>query len=192
MRMVKYEVYPYKAVATSAARREILKTWDKIIYEEGSMTPLMGNIQWLEQLKPFPSMEEAKLYIEHLDQDRRGFIHQVAVPFYRDVYNDKVNEMASKRDEAFDKLTEMNQPYYTPETTKYKYITCKHCSSKLAVAYLRGNLCPLCLSDLRPSSFLKKVEVQKKLADTCHTELLALLRKYREKYWLLKVEYYTK
>lgn len=41
------------------------------------------------------------------------------------------------------------KPYYRPDTVKAKFITCKACGSKLSVAHLKRNTCPLCGHDLR-------------------------------------------
>lgn len=192
MRKIIYKVYLDAEVNTRAARLAIEQNWDNILYKDGSFTPLQGKIQWRNDLKPFETMGSAKQYILTLDRDGSGFIHQIAVPFYRDVYNDEVNEAFAKSKKESDLLKQLNDVYYTPGKTKFKYVTCRNCGSKLAVEYLKGNTCPLCQEDIRPKPVIQKVEEQREKDLACQKELNRLLKKYREKCWLLKVEYYTK
>ena len=64
-----------------------------------------------------------------------------------------------------------------------KYIGCAHCGSKLSLEYLHGEKCPLCNNDLRPQSIIDKIKWYDEKVKKCK-------EKYREKYWLAKVEYH--
>lgn len=83
------------------------------------------------------------------------------------------------------------KPYYRPDTVKAKFITCKACGSKLSVAHLKRNTCPLCGHDLRPESVQKRI-VQLKEAYAALNEKIRAERLRESKnaplYWYVKTE----
>ena len=64
-----------------------------------------------------------------------------------------------------------------------KYIDCSNCGSKLSIEYINGEKCPLCGKDLRTQSIVDKIKWYDEKIKDCK-------KKYREKYWLAKVEYH--
>jgi len=71
-------------------------------------------------------------------------------------------------------------------------ISCPKCKSRLALAYFRGNECPLCRTDLRSETVLKRIE-------SFDTRIKETEKKYKEaekkqKYelrWLVKIEFHV-
>lgn len=87
------------------------------------------------------------------------------------------------------------------EGFKSALYTCKGCNSKLAVKFLKRNICPVCGSDLRSDTLLKQIasarervtNQQKAVADE-EKRLRDKQTKANEKAeirWLVKIEYHT-
>ncbi len=154
-----------------------------------------------ESRTPFEDEEAARAYIKSID---RSYL-SIAVPYY-EYSNSTVAEPQSlkaageKTQEALKEWSEREKrQYYTPETVASKTIGCKACESKLAVKYLRGNLCPLCRAELRPESELKRIEALRtrynKAAKAWDDEEKKYQAKVRAKVkpetrWLVKIEYH--
>lgn len=64
------------------------------------------------------------------------------------------------------------------------YIGCPECGSKLYLAYIKGEKCPLCNTDLRPQSTIEKIKWYDKKIKEC-------VNKYKEKTWLAKIEWHS-
>ena len=189
--VINYHVYSDKQVKTQKDRQKIQSHWDDVAaredYQEGC-TGLGSPIQWKQEMKPFATKDEAMEYIEKLTYS--SFYLQIAVPFYFYEDDEKLKELTAKVEEAKADLDKAKKPYYSVDTVKSKYITCKHCGSKLAVSYIKSNKCPLCGEDLRPQSVQDRVkrlgDKVKKLEET----LKAKKEKRAKIYWLVKTEYH--
>ena len=74
-----------------------------------------------------------------------------------------------------------------------KYIGCQKCGSKINKEYLRGERCPMCNTDLRSETTLKKIEWYGEKIDEYHSRIEAEKRKQQNKAkikWLVKYEYH--
>lgn len=97
---------------------------------------------------------------------------------------DKVKEVRIKKNEYIEANDIHNR---TSET-----ITCPKCKSRLNLSYVRGNNCPLCRTDLRSNTVLKRIEA-------FDSKIKELDKKYAEfekkqKYevmWLVKLEFHV-
>lgn len=192
---IEYYTYPYE---TSTAK--IMTEMNEKAASCGDSGGLYYPIRF-ETRTPFEDKEAAEAYIKRIDRDYLS----IAVPFY-DYSNSTVAEPQSlkaaseKTQKALNEWRERERrQYYTPETVASKTIGCKACESKLAVKYLRGNLCPLCRAELRPESELKRIEALRarynKAAQAQDEEELKYQAKVRAKVkpetrWLVKIEYH--
>lgn len=154
-----------------------------------------------ENRTPFEDEEAARAYIKSIDRDYLS----IAVPYY-EYSNSTVAEPQSlkvAREKTQEALMEWRErerrQYYTPETVASKTIGCKACESKLAVKYLRGNLCPVCRAELRPESELKRIAALRgqyiKAEQAQDDEEKKYQAKIRAKgksetRWLVKIEYH--
>lgn len=140
--------------------------------------------------KVYADYEEAKSAITRMDN---GWYDDHAVLYYnRDAVQptkamqaveDRIKAVRQKRDDYAEKFHVKHR--------NADFIGCKMCGSKLKREYLRSNKCPLCGSDLRSDSVIKKLgEYEVKLDD--------LGNKYRELAkkqpgtvkWLVKYEFH--
>ena len=193
MHNIYYEIYKDSVVKTEASRKKIQIKWDEIAARENGKegcNGLLDSIKWREDIEPYKSVEEAQKAIEAFSN--RIPYYQCAMRFTKVERNATLERMEKRlADLEAEIKREKDTPYYSPDTVKSKYITCKHCGSKLSVEYLSQNNCPLCHEDLRPATIQtrskKKVDNLKKLTKE--------VEKYRDShkavYWLVKVEYHT-
>ena len=193
MHNIFYEVYKDSEVKTEAARKKVQRKWDaqaaRDDYQEGCHG-LPGSIKWRDDVAPFDSEEKAQERIEFLSNN--NFYYQCAFRFTQVEKNATLEKMEKRLAELKAEVEQdKTNLYYSPETVKAKYITCKHCGSKLSVAFLKQNDCPLCHEDLRPATIKnraeKKMEKLKKLAK----EVKEYSDSHKAIYWLVKVEYHT-
>ena len=160
---------------------------------------LYYGIQFKEST-PFDSREKAYDYIQKIDKSYAN----ICVP-YLDYPNIKIDE--SKLKELNDKYVALHNEYYarrdkqfyTTETVKSQYLGCKACGSRLAVKYLRGNRCPLCNTEMRPDTEMKRLDALKARFDKAGDDLAKARAKGEEKakkgvkptkMWLCKIEFH--
>ena len=193
MHNIRYEVYKDSDVKTEVSRKKIQRKWDEIAAREDARegcTGLPGDIKWREDISPYQSQEDARKAIEVFSN--RLFYYQCAMRFTKVERNATLDKLEKRlADLETEVKKDKETPYYSPDTVKSKYITCKHCGSKLSVAYLKQNDCPLCHEDLRPATiqerYKKKLENLKKLTK----DVEAYRESHKVIYWLVKIEYHT-
>lgn len=179
-------------------KRKVQDEWDIVVqhedYQEGA-SGLPNPIRWID--KTFDSYDEAMEYIDKIDS---GWYDQIAVK-YRDYSNIKPTKayenLIEKRVKSIQKVRELNDTFYF-QNAKVQNIGCKNCGSKLSLKYLRTNYCPLCKTDLRPESAIKRIETAKTNAKKAEKELEKAKKELERKQvkqakikWLVKVEYHT-
>lgn len=74
---------------------------------------------------------------------------------------------------------------------KSEYIGCKTCGSKLALKYLRGNMCPLCGTDLRADYVVERIAKYNADYKKLSAQYAEMEKKQKGKCpirWLVKVE----
>lgn len=73
-------------------------------------------------------------------------------------------------------------------------IKCPKCGSRLALAYMNGNHCPLCETDLRSNTVLNKIKWYDEKIKECDKKYAELEKKQKSKakiYWLVKLEFHV-
>jgi len=123
-------------------------------WEEGG--GLYKGIRWLEGTV-YPNVEEAERALEELD---RGSYDNLAVLF-RDVRGAKETAKMKKIAEQKESTMRARDSYAESQSVhnrKSDTITCPKCKSRLALAYLRGEHCPLCNTELRSNTFVLRME----------------------------------
>ena len=104
-------------------------------------------------------------------------------------YDDHIVEYrapSKKSQKAFDDWNQKRDSYieaHSIHKRTSKYIGCPECGSKLYLSYVRGEKCPLCHTDLRPATVIKKIRWY-------DTKAVESLKKDTEEYWLAKIEYH--
>lgn len=191
-------VVNYGVYEENVDKGRVQEEWDMVVryedYQEGA-SGLPNPIRWLD--KVFFSREEAENYIENNDS---GWYDQIAVKFKEvsDFKPSKTYEkLMERRVAAIQKVTEIDDDFYFKEF-KSKMLGCRHCESKINLRYLKGNYCPVCKKDMRPSVFLQKIEKAKENAKKAEENLKTERKKLENKQlenaktkWLVKVEYHV-
>ena len=192
MHVIQMAFYPAKKLQTQSARLKIQKYWDDVAaredYQEGC-TGLLSNICWNDKVVPFNSKQDAADYLQS-ESGKHDYL-QMAVLYKEVKPTAKLKELKDKLEEAAEELKKTSSPYYSSSTVKSKFIGCKHCGSKLAVSYIKGNTCPLCGEDLRPESELKRVARLKDKVKKLKENIKTIENRNFELYWLVKVEYHV-
>ena len=146
--------------------------------------------------KQFNSREEAEEYIDKID---KHWYHQIAVS-YRHQNNFKpskaLEKLQHRKAKAYNDYCEAESAFHF-KNHKSQTVGCSKCGSKLALAYLKRNTCPLCGSDLRPTTTLEKIAKLKSNYDKLckeykakeHEERMKNIKK-AELHWLVKIEYH--
>lgn len=151
---------------------------------------LCRKIRWLED-KVYTSYDEAIEAIKRLD---RSDYDQLAVKYYDPLFfsDDKKKELEEESKRLFHELSVVRDFLY-PKSLKSALITCRNCGSKLSTKHLRGNLCPVCSTDLRPEHILKKISAAKNRWERADDRLKSYIDKHSKKdiKWLVKIEYHT-
>lgn len=144
------------------------------------------------------SYEEAEAFIEKHDS---GWYDQLAVPFYQvrpeDLTTKKTTDLNRRIVDLENLYREKNSKIHYAKV-KSKTVSCKTCESKIAVAYLRSNACPVCRAELRPESVMKDLankqakltELKKQLKDE-EKRLAAKSIKNAKLMWLVKTEFHV-
>jgi len=140
----------------------------------------------------FENEDAAKAYINSINHD---FYGGYAVKFrdYSHVpYPQKALEYRKKREETMQKKKEYADAH-SVKRQKAAYVGCSACGSKLNRERLRGELCPLCNTDLRAKTTMERI----KAYDQKIAELDVKAEREHEKdkkkakiMWLVKYEYH--
>lgn len=161
---------------------------------------LYNPIRFIDRV--FDTYEEARNYIDTIDN---GDYDQIAVKFKeaeKFVSSSALLKLKERSESANKEYLDLDdRQYYSPDTVKSKFITCKKCGSKLAVSYLKrvigrsANQCPVCWNDLRPQSVLERIAKLKEKGETlskaCRERELEERKKTNRnapEQWLVKIE----
>lgn len=99
---------------------------------------------------------------------------------------DKISEIYDKKAEYIKKNDVHNR---TSDT-----ITCPKCKSRLSLAYLNGNICPLCRTDLRSDTVKNRIKAFDSKIKECEKKYAELEKKQDDKAeikWLVKLEFHV-
>ena len=176
----------------------VLTKASKIADKHGDYEGQVHSIRWIDRTI-CDNEDAAREYIRNND---KGWYDNLAVRFYD--YS-AVNAKKPKKIETLEervatqrkRLYEIESVPYAKTLTSTEYVGCKHCGSKIATKYLRGNHCPVCGADMRPKTTLDRIESTKaRIAETekeLNAEMLTWQKKQRDKAqikWLVKIEYH--
>lgn len=141
----------------------------------------------------FNTREDAEEYIERED---KGDYYGIIVKYLDLEGIEDEQKIKSLNDKLYEARNEL-EAYIEKHSFKNKktaYIKCPSCGSKLNKEKLTKESCPLCNSDLRSASVIKRISsLNKKLAKNCdkyNRELEKLKKKKTNLKWLVKFEYH--
>lgn len=167
-----------------------------ICYQEGGhLIP----IRWNEN-KIFNSYDEAREYLITTDS---GWYDNRAVLYldYSDVEGFVTSKKLLSLREKIRKLREQDRKLHSTnyyENRKSKFFGCKKCESKIAIAYMSKNNCPVCGElTIPPSVKIKIEEIKNKISEinseinSVEKELMSKLRSKASKRWLVYYDYHT-
>ena len=156
-------------------------------------TPITS-IEW--QNRCFDRREDAEEYLNNLG----GFYRQVAVQFkYQNdfVPSKALENTTEKARQAIVAYRTLDGAFHF-ENHKSATVGCKNCGSKIALKYLRSNICPVCKEDLRPETTQKRIKALKEKASVLIDKRDSMERAERKKnlkkaetYWLVKTEFHV-
>lgn len=124
--------------------------------------------------KVYKDYEAALEAIKHLD---KGWYDDHVVMYYG------ISDEGRKKIREWDKKRTSYIEAHSIHKRTSNYIGCPGCGSKLNLGYLRGEKCPLCGKELRPYSTIEKICWYDNKIEEC-------TKKYRQEYWLAKIEYH--
>lgn len=146
--------------------------------------------------KTFDCYDDAEEYLEKHDKEYRNFAVK-----YKD---NNLFKPSAKLNALRERLGKANKDYYEFANKfhfadhKSETVGCKHCGSKIALKYLRGNCCPVCRTDMRPDSVKERIESMKKKAEELQKQYDVLWKEENKKQlknatekWLVKIEFHT-
>lgn len=165
---------------------------------DGDYHEPITSIEW--QNRCFDSREDAEKYLNNLG----GFYRQVAVQFkYQNdfVPSKALENTTEKARQAIVAYRTLNEAFHFGNH-KSAIVGCKNCGSKIALKYLRSNICPnicpVCRKDLRPETTQKRIKALKEKAIVLIDKRRSMERAEREKnlkkaetYWLVKTEFHV-
>lgn len=154
----------------------------------------LESIRWLENAPLCENYDKAKEYIESHD---KGWYDCLAVRFK----SPKGDKKTAKEETLEKSVVEKHKKWQSLANAfhfanvKSATTTCSKCNSRLNISYLRGNYCPLCNTDLRPSSTIERIDSLKVSFDKANKELKDYRNEQTSKNfkieWLVKIEYHT-
>lgn len=167
---------------------EILESVRAQTWEEGG-GGLPYPIHWYTEI--CKDYDDAERFIKAHDYEYA----QLAVRFHNTEEAPKtkrIQDLETKQNALSAIYLELDdKPYYRPDTVQAKFVTCKACGSKLSVAHLRQNRCPLCGKDLRPESVQKRIgRLKERYAELNEKIRAERLKKSKAAplYWYIKTE----
>lgn len=154
----------------------------------------LDHIRWLDNAPICENYDKAKEYIESHD---RGFWDCLAVRFKAPKDNKKTakeENLENSVREKYKKWQSLANAFHFANV-KSATTTCPKCNSRLNISYLHSNFCPLCHTDLRPTSTIVKIDSLKTSYDKANAEFKAYKDEQTSKNfkveWLVKIEYHT-
>lgn len=124
--------------------------------------------------KVYENYEKAMAAINNFDN---GWYDDHVVLYY------DLSKEGQKKIDEWNKKKEHYIQNHSIHNRTSKYISCTECGSKLSIKHLCGEKCPLCGKDLRTQYIIDKIQWY-------DTKIKECKKKYKEKYWLAKVEYH--
>ena len=172
-------------------RKSILAEISEIAREGGD--GYHSGVKFHDNIPPFETKEEARDFIKKKDN---GWYDDHAVRFY-DYSGATKTAKIKTYEEKIAQLTAEQMKYrdeHSVHNFKAKHIGCMKCGSKLNKDYIVGERCPLCHTDLRSETTLKKMEWYKNKKNEYAERIEAEERKQKSKAkikWLVKYEYHS-
>lgn len=190
---VNFDVFPIKQ-----SKQSIFEEVDSIAENESDGGVGLGSrIRWYDN-EIQNSYEEAKAFIEEHD---KGWYDQLAVPF-RQAQQEGLT--TKKTIDLKRRISELDKAYCEKDkkihyaNVKSKTISCKTCESKISVAYLRSNACPVCQGELRPESVMNDLKNKQAKLDELRHKLKEEEKRLATKsvknanlMWLVKTEFHV-
>lgn len=183
----------YNSYSENFDHGEIESTLQEIAIRDGD--GLYEPIQWRKEI--FDSEDEANDFIKKHDYSYANIAVRYKVP-NKIKHSKEYNQLSKKLAVLMNKRASLDGRQYFKDA-KSNLIGCKKCGSKIARAYLKSNYCPICKNDLRPESFIKKVQNLKDEEKALKTQLnevkkkdykASLIKGYKIN-WLIKIEYHS-
>lgn len=124
---------------------------------------VIPKIKWVDT-PPHLSYETVKNLLVNYSRTNEA----VGGIYLESIETKKEQQLRNRIKELKTKYAELDgSQYYSPDTIKSQFITCKSCGSKLSVKYLSNldhtigyydsNHCPICHADLRPKTFRERL-----------------------------------
>lgn len=184
----------FRAYAENVNREEVRTSLNQYVahtdWQEGC-SGLYNGIRWLDSVPVRQDYETAKQYIE--DHDRRDY-DNLAVRYYEYTpkQSAKRKELEMKVRDAYNEYVERERAVWASTVTA-QFVTCKGCGSKLSRIHIRENRCPVCRTDLRPETQLKRVAAAKAKWEKAQQVQKDYAKAHSDKkiMWLVKFEYHT-
>lgn len=190
MHNINYEVFSVK-MSERDMNDELNRYVKQATWQEGGHG-LDHPIRFIDRV--MPDYNSAK---EFIDKNDKGWYDCLAVKFKempRNKSTKKLDALQQKRREMYLEYNELNQKVFAVEF-KAEFVGCKHCGSKINRNYIKSNFCPICRTDMRSETTLKKLNTMKAKIEKIDKEISDEERKIAEKYgeikWLVKYEYHT-
>ena len=160
-------------------------------YHHGLNSP----IRWIDHI--CTDRDKAHEYIVSHD---KGFYDQLAVKF-REYPKCEPTKALLNLEERMQKERDKRDTYekvHSIAAFKVEYIGCSNCGSKLKRTLLRGNMCPLCGTELRSKTTMETIQRYndniKKIAQQIKEEERKINKKNEKNSkikWLVKIEYHV-
>ena len=154
-------------------------------------------IRWLEDLGICNTRFEAERLIGAKDS---GWYDCLAIRYKEHknvVPTAKETELRRIAEERYTKWHNLQVAFHFANT-KSSTTTCPKCESRLNISYLHGNNCPICHTDLRPTSTIERIDSLKSSYQKAQVALDEYLATQAEKNknnyevrWLVKIEFRT-
>lgn len=162
----------------------------------------LDSIRWLDT-EPLSDKSAAEKFIKENDS---GWYDCLAVQYKATVAlgkfedTDTYKHLTAKLGNTVQKLKTLNEKCIFDDVHS-QFVSCKSCHSKLAVAYMKSNFCPLCGQDMRNKTVRERVEKYQDTVEKLYTSIEAERQRHRirKRYkthhttamWLVKIEYHT-
>lgn len=190
MHQIQFQTFDY-----NESKEKMYSECNSVAVADGDYHSSIAKFSYYD--KQFNSEEEAIEFIEKID---KHWYQSIAVS-YRHQYDFKPSKALSK---LYERKAKAYNEYHTLYNAfhfanhKSSTVGCSNCGSKLSLAYLTTNTCPLCHFDLRPKTTQIKISKLKdnfdKLREECkakeHEERAKSIKKAKL-YWLCKYEYHV-
>lgn len=193
MHSIRYFIEPEKVDRNKALRKA-----QAMADDDGDYEGQINSIRWIDRT----ICDNERAAEEFINEHDRNWYDCLAVRFYD--YSSvpmkktkRVEVLEERRDMLRSRLYTMENTPYAKTLTSTEFVGCKHCVSKIATKFLKGNHCPVCGADMRPKTTLDRISATKNRIEETEKELneetLAWQKKQRNKakvMWLVKIEYH--